>query len=63
MEGKERPKQPTKFKDEKLEDEDCYQTQEQLAESLKQPFKKQENWVPYELKQSGIERRLLLAVA
>ena len=38
MEDEERPGQPKKFEDEELEallDEDCCQTQEELAESLR----------------------------
>ena len=69
MEDEERPGQPKKFEDEELEallDEDCCQTQEELAESLRVTqtdflkrlkVEKQGNWVPHELKPRDVERR------
>ena len=64
MEDEERPGQPKKFQDEELEallDENCFQTQEELAESLGVTqvaiskrlktavyIQKQGNWVPHE---------------
>ena len=73
LEDKERPGQPKKFEDEELEallDEDCCQTQEELAESsevtqaaiserLKAAgyIQKQRNWVPCELKPRVVERQ------
>ena len=72
MEEEERPWQPKKFEDEELEallDEDCYQTQEKLAESLGVTqaaiskrlkaavyIQNQGNWVPHELKPIDVER-------
>ena len=66
MEDEERPGQPKKFEDEELEPllyEDCWQTQEEFAESLGVTqaailkrlkaagyIQKQGNWVPHELK-------------
>ena len=77
MEDEERPGQPQKFEDEELEellDEDCCQTQEELAESLgvtqaaiSKHFKaagyiqKQGNWVPDELKSRDGERRFCMS--
>ena len=77
MEDEEHPGQPKKFEDEELEallDEDCCQTQEELAESfgvtqvviskrLKAAgyIKKQGNWVPYELKPRDVERRFCMS--
>jgi len=72
-EDKERPGQPKKFEDEKVEallDQDPSQTQEELAESLNVDrstisrrlkvigmIQKQGNWVPYELNPRDVERR------
>ena len=72
LEVEERPGQPKKFKDKELEallDKDCYQTQEELAESLKVTqaaisirlkaagyIQKQGNLVPHELKPRDVER-------
>ena len=69
----ERPGQPKKFEDEDLEallDENCCQTQEELAESLGVTqaviskrlkaagyIQKQGNWVTHELKPRDVERR------
>ena len=77
MEDEERPGQPKKFEDEELEallDEDCCQTQEELAESsgvtqaailkrLKAAgyIQKQGNWVPHELKLRDVERRFCMS--
>ena len=76
LEDEERPGQPNKFKDEELEalpDEDCCQTQEELAESLRVTqaaiskrlkaagyIQKQGNWVPHELKPRDVERRFCM---
>ena len=76
MEDEERPWQPKKFEDEELEaliDEDCCQTQEELAESLGVTqvaiskllkaagyIQKQGNWVPHELKPRDVERRFCM---
>lgn len=76
IKDKERPGQPKKFEDEDLKtllNEDSCQTQEQLAESLEVDrstvairlqelgmIQKQGNWVPYELKQRDVERRLCI---
>ena len=73
----ERPGQPKKFEDKELEallDEDCCQTQEELAESLgvtqaaiSKRLKaagyilKQGNWVPHELKPRDVERRFCMS--
>ena len=73
LEDEERPGQPKKFEDKELEallDEDCWQTQKELAESLgitqaaiskrlkaAAYIQKQGNWVPYELKPRDVERR------
>ena len=73
---KDRPGQPKKFEDEELEallNEDCCQTQEELAESLgviqaaisKRSktagyIQKQGNWVPHELKPRDVERRVCM---
>ena len=77
MEDEEHPGQPKKFEDEELEaliDEDCCQTQEELAESLgvtqtdiSKRFKaagciqKKGNWVPHELKPKDVERRFCMS--
>ena len=77
MEDEERPGQPKKFEDEKLEaflDEDCCQTQEELAESLTVTqsailkrlkaagyIQKQRNWVLHELKLRDVERRFCMS--
>ena len=77
MEDEERPGQPRKFEDEELEallDEDCWQTQEELAESLGVTqaiiskrwkadgyIQKQGNWVPHELKPRDVERRFCMS--
>ena len=77
LEDEERPGQPKKFEDEKLEallDEDCCQTQEELAESLgviqaaiskrlkaARYIQKQGNWVPHELQPREVERRLCMS--
>ena len=77
LEDEERPGQPKKFKDKELEtllDEDCCQTQEELAESLGVTqaaiskrlkaagyIQKQGNWVPHELKPRDIERRFCMS--
>ena len=68
----ERPEQPKKFEDEQLEtllDEDCCQTQKELAESLGVTqaaiskrlkaagyIEKQGNWVPHEFKPRDAEK-------
>ena len=73
MEDEERPGQPKKFEDEELEallEEDCCQTQEELAESFgvtqaaiskrlkaARYIQKQGNWFPHELKPRDVERR------
>ena len=73
MEDVKRPRQPKKFEGEELEallDEDCCQTQEELAESLGVTqadiskrlkaagyIQKQGNWVPHELKPRDVEKR------
>ena len=78
LEDEERPGQPKKFENEEPEallDEDCCQTQEELAESLgvtqaaiSKRFKtaryvqKQGNWVPHELKPRYVERRFCMSV-
>ena len=77
LEDKERPGQPEKFEDEELEAllvEDCWQTQEELAESLGVTqaaiskrlkaagyIPKQGNWVPHELKPGDVERRYCMS--
>ena len=77
MEDEERPGQPKKFEDEELEallDEDCCQTEEELAESLGDTqaailkslkpagyIQKQGNWVSHELKPRDVERRFCLS--
>ena len=69
--------QPKKFEDEELEaslDEDCCQTQADLAESLGVTqvaiskrlkatgyIQKQENWLPHELKPRDVERRFCMS--
>ena len=76
LEDEERHGQPKKFEDEELEallDEDCCQTQEELAESLgviqaaiskrlkaAGYIQKQGNWVPHELKPRDVERRFCM---
>ena len=76
LEDEERPGQPKEFEDEELEallDEDCCQTQEELAESLGvtqaaiskrlkavKYIQRQGNWVPHELKPRDVERRFEL---
>ena len=76
LEDEERPGQPKKVEDEELEvllDEDCCQTQEELAESLGFTqaailkrlkaagyIQKQGNWVPHELKPRDVERRFCM---
>ena len=73
LEDEERSGQPKKFEYEELEallDEDCCQTQEELAESLGVTeaaiskrlkaagyIQKQGNWVPHALKPRDVERR------
>ena len=73
LEDEERSGQPKKFEEEELEallDEDCFQTQEELAESLGVTqvaiskrlkaagySQKQGKWVPHELKTRDVERR------
>ena len=77
LEDEERPAQPKKFEDEELEallDEDCFQTQEEFAESLGVTqaaiskrlkasgyIQKQGNWVPHELKPRDVERRFCIS--
>ena len=77
LEDEERPEQLKKFEDEELEallDEDCCQTQEELAESLGVTQadiskrleaagynQKQGNWVPHELKPRDVERRFCIS--
>ena len=77
LEVEERPGQPKKFEDEELEallNEDCCQTQKELAESLgviqaaiskrskaAGNIQKQGNWVPYELKPRDVERRFCMS--
>ena len=77
LEDKERPGQPKKFEDKELEallDEDCCQTQEELAKSLGVTqaaiskrlkaagyIQKQGNWVPHELKPRDIEMRFCMS--
>ena len=77
LEDEERPWQPKKFEDEELEalrDEDCCQTQEELAESLGVTqaviskrlkaagyIQKQGNWIPHELKPRDVERRFSMS--
>ena len=77
LEDEERLGQPKKFEDEELEallDEDCWQTQEELADSLGVTqaaiskrltatgyIQKQGNWVPHELKPRDIERRFCMS--
>ena len=76
LEAEERPGQPKKFEDEELEalvDEDCCQTQEELAKSLGVTqaaiskrlkaagyIQKQGNWVPHELEPIDVERRFFM---
>ena len=76
-EDEEPPGQPKTIEDEELEvllDEDCCQTQEELAESfgvtqaaiskrLKAAgyIQKQENWNPHELKSRDVERRFCMS--
>ena len=77
LEHEERPGQPKKFEDEELEallDEDCCQTQEDLAESsgvtqaaISKRFKaagyiqKQGNWFPHEPNPRDVERRFCMS--
>ena len=77
LEDEESPGHLKKFEDEELEallDEDCCQTQEELAESLgvtqadiskclkaSRYIQKQENWVPHELKPRDVERRFCIS--
>ena len=77
LKDEERPEQPKKFEYEELEallDEDCCQTQEELAESLgvtqaaiskrlkaARYIQKQGNWVPHELKPRDVERRFCMS--
>ena len=77
LEDEKRPGQPKRFEDEKLEallDEDCCQTEEELAESLGVAqaaiskclkavgyIQKRRNWVPHELKPRDVERRLCMS--
>ena len=77
LEDEERSGQPKKFEYEELEgllDEDCCQTQEELAESLEVTqaaiskrlkaagyIQKQGNWVPHELKPRDVERRFCMS--
>lgn len=77
LEDQERPGQPKKFADEQLDallEEDCTQTQEELAESLGVSqqsiskrlkaagyIQKHGNWVPYELKPRDVERRFCMS--
>ena len=77
LQDEERPGQPKKIEDKELEallDEDCCQTQEELAESLGVNqaaiserlkaagyIQKQGNWVPHELKPRNVERRICMS--
>ena len=77
LEDEERPGQPKKFEDEELEallDDDCCQTQEELAGSLGVTqaaiskrlkaagyTQKQGNWIPHELKPRDVERRFCMS--
>ena len=77
LEDEERLGQPKKFEDKELEallDEDCCQTQEELAESLVVTqaaiskrlkaagyIQKQGNWAPHELKPRNVERRFCMS--
>ena len=77
LEDEESPGQPKKFEDKELEallDEDCYQTQDELAESLGVTqaaiskrlkaagyIQKQGNCVPHELKPRDVERRFCMS--
>ena len=69
MEDEERPGKPKKFEGEELEallDENCCQTQEELAEfsGVTQAagyIQKQGNWVPHELKPRDVERRFCMS--
>ena len=77
LEDEERPGQPKKFEDEKLEellDNDCCQTQDELAKSLGVTqaaiskrlkaagyIQKLGNWVPYDLKPRDVERRFCMS--
>ena len=77
LEDKERPGQPKKFENEELVallDEDCCQTQEELAEFLGVTqaaiskrlkatgyVQKQGDWVPHELKPRDVERRFCMS--
>jgi len=74
VEDKPRSRQPKKFEEKELLEEDQSQTQEELAESLgvtqqavsirlrvMEMIQKQGNWVPYERKSRDVERRFLLA--
>ena len=77
LEDEERSGQPKKFEDEELEallDEDCCQTQEEIAEYLGVTqaaiskrlkaagyIQKQRNWVPHELKPRDVERRFCIS--
>ena len=74
LEDEESPRQPKKYEDEVLLDEDCCQTQEELAESLgvtqaailkrlkaAEYIQKQGNWVPHELKPRDVERRFCMS--
>ena len=76
MEDDERPGQPKKFEDEEQEallDDDCCQSQEELAESLGITpaaiskrlkadgfIQKQGYWIPHELKPRDVERRFFM---
>ena len=77
LEDEESPGQPKEFEDEELEallDEDCCQSQEELAESLGVTqatiskrlkaagcIQKQGNWVSHELKPRDVERRFCMS--
>ena len=77
LEDEERSGQPKKFEDEELGallDEDCCQTQDELAESLRvtqadilkclkvaRYIQKQGNWVSHELKPRDVERRFCIS--
>ena len=77
LEDEECPGQPKKFENEGLKallDDDCCQTQEELAESLGGTqaaiskrlkaagyIEKQGNWVPHELKPRDVERRFCIS--